>query len=611
MTETPIPMLNAPVHGPYGQRGMRTCALVFAGLVLLSLFAALLFPKSYALAVFGDSIQLLTVATSAVLALQNSRHSQSHARGFWLCVFVGTAMWFGSLLLWSVYELGMRQPVPDIPMADMLLFVKLVPFTAAVALGPNQTHDSRFRPFGFLDVAILMLYSLYLYMFFVYAYHLLPGGRAIYDFHFNVADAIGHQVFIVAAGLALLRNGGSWRALSWAYFLGAACYGLSSDLSNVAIDLGRYYTGGLYDVPLTASSAAFICVGILGRSIPTKESVPKSSEITEAAPRQSFAFLPSQLAMLVTLSVPLMGYWLLSCSMPPGLFNFRLQITLLTLFVLLLLLAIKEDLLTASLVSSYRRLSETYSSIDRLKSHLIQTEKLTTLGELVANVANQIKSAMARILDSASGLAGRATAESRTQSLSAKIVHYAQRTDALVQNMLRFAQETPLQITSLEINPLLESALQLSRISKLPNLRVHLKPETAPVLVRGDSSQLLHVFLQVIANAIDALEEVGGGELNITVRTTDTHIRIDFADSGPGIKQPEQVFEPFYTTKPVGKGTGLGLSTCYGILQQHGGEILCRNRPEGGAVFTIILPATTADAIVSSSTPPPVAEEAR
>jgi signal transduction histidine kinase len=65
---------------------------------------------------------------------------------------------------------------------------------------------------------------------------------------------------------------------------------------------------------------------------------------------------------------------------------------------------------------------------------------------------------------------------------------------------------------------------------------------------------------------------------------------LEFADSGPGLKEPQRVFEPFYTTKSVGKGTGLGLSTCYGIIQQHAGEISCHNRAEGGAVFMILLP---------------------
>jgi signal transduction histidine kinase len=611
MKQGPIQASDTPGYGPHAQRALGMCCLLFAGLVLISLCAALLFPKGYALAVFGDTLQVLMVATAALLALRNSGHSESRVRGFWFSIFIGSVMWLGGLILWSWYELWLRQPVPEIPIADMLLFVKLVPFTAAVALEPDQPRDSRFRAFGILDVIILMLYSLYLYTFFVYAYHLLPGGRGIYDFHFNIADAIGHQVFTLAAALALLRTRGPWRAVSWAYFLAAASYGLSSDLSNVAIDLGRYYTGGIYDVPLAASSAAFICLGVLGRAILKDQAAAKSGEPVEPVSTGPVTFFSTQLAMLVTLSVPVIGYWVLSQSMPRSLFQFRLQITLVTLFLLLLLLAVKEDLLTASLASSYRRLSETYSSIDRLKNHLIQSEKLTTLGELVAQVANQIKAAMTGILQLAGRFAANSTPESRTQTMSTKIVQYAQRTDALVDNMLRFAQETPLEIASLEIKPLIETALQLSRIDKLPELHVSLVQEGAPALVRGDSSQLLHVFVQVIANAVDALEEVRGGELSISVRSTGSQIRIEFADSGPGIKQPEQVFEPFYTTKPVGKGTGLGLSTCYGILQQHEGEILCRNRPERGAVFTIILPAVPETETLAGGSSSPVVEGAR
>ena len=109
-------------------------------------------------------------------------------------------------------------------------------------------------------------------------------------------------------------------------------------------------------------------------------------------------------------------------------------------------------------------------------------------------------------------------------------------------------------------------------------------------MVRADSGQLLHVFLQLISNAVDALEETQGGTFDITLRPSGSNLILEFADSGPGIKEPQRVFEPFYTTKPVGKGTGLGLSTCYGIIQQHNGEISCRNRPEGGAIFLVSLP---------------------
>ncbi len=91
---------------------------------------------------------------------------------------------------------------------------------------------------------------------------------------------------------------------------------------------------------------------------------------------------------------------------------------------------------------------------------------------------------------------------------------------------------------------------------------------------------------------MDALAEIGGGSLEVTARKQGAEILLQFSDTGPGIRDPERVFDPFYTTKPVGKGTGLGLSAVYGMIQDHGGQITCQNKPEGGALFVIRLPAT-------------------
>jgi signal transduction histidine kinase len=100
---------------------------------------------------------------------------------------------------------------------------------------------------------------------------------------------------------------------------------------------------------------------------------------------------------------------------------------------------------------------------------------------------------------------------------------------------------------------------------------------------------MLQVFLQIIGNAIDATEEASSSSLVITLQVARQHVEIEFADNGPGLLEPERVFDPFYTTKAVGKGIGLGLSTCYGIVRQHNGEISCRNRTGGGAIFTVSL----------------------
>jgi signal transduction histidine kinase len=123
---------------------------------------------------------------------------------------------------------------------------------------------------------------------------------------------------------------------------------------------------------------------------------------------------------------------------------------------------------------------------------------------------------------------------------------------------------------------------------------VEIQEEDAVPMVEGDANQLIQVFLHLIANAIDAMEGKEVALLTIAIRTKKEHIEVGFIDTGSGLKEPRRVFEPFYTTKPVGKGVGLGLSTCYGIVRQHGGEIDCQNRPEGGAVFRLVLPAAVA-----------------
>ena len=168
---------------------------------------------------------------------------------------------------------------------------------------------------------------------------------------------------------------------------------------------GHYYTGSLYDVPLVASLVAFVCVALAGRAV-EQDQLPElaESKISEAASSHA-TFLSEHLAMLVALSTPVIGIWLLS-SAPrlPQLRSFRIGDHPADHFLLTLLLSIKQDILAAGLFESLQRLSETYSSIDRFKSHLTQSEKLASLGGLVAQVANQIKGCMTG--DSAKRLPG-------------------------------------------------------------------------------------------------------------------------------------------------------------------------------------------------------------
>jgi two-component system NtrC family sensor kinase len=108
--------------------------------------------------------------------------------------------------------------------------------------------------------------------------------------------------------------------------------------------------------------------------------------------------------------------------------------------------------------------------------------------------------------------------------------------------------------------------------------------------VWGSASQLVQCFMQITSNAKDALLETGGGVFSVSAQREGNEVVLEFFDSGPGIAEPQRVFDPFYTTKEVGKGAGLGLSATYGIVQEHGGQIICENRAEGGAMFVLRLP---------------------
>ena len=153
----------------------------------------------------------------------------------------------------------------------------------------------------------------------------------------------------------------------------------------------------------------------------------------------------------------------------------------------------------------------------------------------------------------------------------------------------------PAERTLLDINTVVNNAVQLRALDlRSGTTRVELQLESVLPGVRGDGNQLMQVFFNIISNALEAMEAANGGVLTIKTIRDRGNVVILFSDTGPGLKDPQRVFDPFYTTKPVGKGTGLGLSICFGIVQEHGGKILSYNRQEGGAVFRVELPAVLA-----------------
>jgi two-component system NtrC family sensor kinase len=229
-----------------------------------------------------------------------------------------------------------------------------------------------------------------------------------------------------------------------------------------------------------------------------------------------------------------------------------------------------------------------------LQAQMVQSEKLISLGQLAAGAAHEINNPLTAILGYSDLLADDPALPDRARTTAGKIREQARRTRNLVQNLLSFARQVPPERTLLDINSVITSAVQL-RALDLHSGGPRIETELESVLpgVRGDHNQLMQVFFNIVNNGLDAMGESGGVMTIKTLRDRGSVV-ILFSDTGPGIKEPHRVFDPFYTTKPVGKGTGLGLSICYGIVQEHGGKILCYNGQTGGAVFRVELPAVLA-----------------
>jgi PAS domain S-box-containing protein len=237
------------------------------------------------------------------------------------------------------------------------------------------------------------------------------------------------------------------------------------------------------------------------------------------------------------------------------------------------------------------------SDVAMLQAKLTQTEKMAAVGQLVSGVAHEVNNPLTAILGFADLLASQEDMPDVARNDLNIIIQEAQRTKQIVQNLLSFARQSPPQHEPLQVNEVLRRTLQLRAYDfSSHGIEVAEMFDSALPELIGDTHQLQQVFLNILNNAYDAVRETGlQGKIEVSTSSRDGIVEIVFADNGSGIRHPERIFDPFYTTKEVGKGTGLGLSICYGIIREHGGEITATNRTDTtGAIFTLKIPIQAA-----------------
>jgi len=251
-----------------------------------------------------------------------------------------------------------------------------------------------------------------------------------------------------------------------------------------------------------------------------------------------------------------------------------------------------------------RRMVSRIARADREKQmmnkQVVETGKLASVGELAAGIAHEINNPVAIMVEEAGWIEDLLEEEEFQESENLneftraleQIRTQGRRCKEITHKLLHFARKTDARVQEVQINDLIEELVALSaQKAKYSNVTINtvLQKDLPPLHV--SETEVQQVFLNLINNALDAMERKGG-VIDVTTLMEGDHIAVQVADNGPGIPEANlaRIFDPFFTTKPVGKGTGLGLSICYGIIKKMGGEIDVHSVMGVGATFRVLIP---------------------
>jgi len=546
--------------------------------------------NSAGLTAFADVGGLVVMLMAAGVMLASAIRRPNPERGFWVLMTLGFALWACNQASWAYCELVLQQPIPDPFFFDIVLFFHVLPMIAAVGWRPDLVKKKGRTHLILLNFLMLAGWWIFLYAFLVFPHQYVVLNIGVYDQYYDGLYLLENVLLMAVLGLAASTSSGGWQRLYVNFLAVAALYGIFSQFLNRAVVNGRYYSGSLYDVPLIGTAVWMAATALSAREW--------ELNCVEFRLDSRWKKLIPQLAMLAILSLPVLGVWtaLLDHSSPAERM-FRIFSVLAAMLLLGTFVFLRQYLQDQALVGLLRDSRRGYENQKRLQSQLVQKEKLASLGALVAGAAREIDIPLKAIMSYSERLWAQERLTDEQNKLVRKIVNQAQRTHDLVANLLSFAQQVPGEKALADLSILLNRARQ-TMDSRFPGGKIQVSLSIEPGLprVQGNVNQLFQAFIEIIENAMDALQDAGGGSLEITAARQGADVVLQFSDTGLGIREPDRVFDPFYTTKPVGKGTGLGLSAVYGVVQDHGGQITCQNKPEGGALFVVRFPAAAESA---------------
>ena len=338
-------------------------------LVCVHVFVSLLAPRSIGLTAFGDLTQSALLFCATLSVLSNVRTSYKKAQLFWALMAFGCAMWLCTQVLWTYFEVFLRQDTPNPFVGDVILFLHVVPMMAALVVQPHiQRNDHSLRLVS-LDFFLLLTWWLYLYLFIVIPWQYVSPNEAAYGRSFDLLYACEQIVLIVGVGLVWKRSHGSWRTIYGQLFKAAVFYSVGSILAGVAIDFHQYYTGSLYDIPLVAAMAWFAAVGFIARG-------SSSDQPTDQEPRHYHSMWTARLAMMAVFSTPLMVAWAeFGGGAPPRVRSYRLFLTVAAMVFMGTLVFLKQHWMDRELLHLLRLSRQNLDEMRQLKDELENKEQ--------------------------------------------------------------------------------------------------------------------------------------------------------------------------------------------------------------------------------------------
>jgi diguanylate cyclase (GGDEF)-like protein len=347
-----------------GKWSALVCAVVCAH-VCISLLTA----RNAALTAFGDLTQcaLLLCGTLAILSnLANRQHKR--AQLFWFLMATGCGMWFSAQVLWTYFEVFLRQEAPNPFVGDVILFLHVVPMMAALAVQPHLQRDNHSLRLASMDFLLLLTWWLYLYLFIVIPWQYVSANEAAYGSSFDLLYACEQLVLILGVVFVWKRSEEPWRNIYRGFFIAALLYSGGSILASVAIDYHQYYTGSIYDVPLVAAMAWFAAVGFMAR---------KELHETPAyqTPSRDHNLWTARLAMLAVFSTPLMVAWAEFGSVPPRVRSYRLLLTAAVMIFMGTLVFLKQHWMDRELLHLLHLSRRNLDEMCKLKNELESKEQ--------------------------------------------------------------------------------------------------------------------------------------------------------------------------------------------------------------------------------------------